>query len=175
MNVFLIWLGLMGVVGLLAAGCALCVWLERKVPVKRFDERQQEARGKGYRFGFWVGIAYNIILWIAAESADIGARDMGIWALAGVFLTLLSSEMYMMMTGAMLPFAQKFPVFLTVGYLATGAVWLHNAISDVSKQQALFGQHSIPWMELIISIAFFSMGLLYFIDWMKRRRSNDGE
>lgn len=173
MEVLWIWFGLLGAVTVLAAGCALCVWLERKLPVKRFDERQQEARGKGYRFGFWVSITYYLILLVAVESADIGAKEIAVWVFAGVMLQFLATEIYALMTGAMLPFAQKSTVFLFALYLLMGVMWLCMAFSSVEKEQALFGQYSIPWSKLIFSVMFFSFGVMYLIDWVKRRRSDN--
>lgn len=175
MNVFLIWLGLMGVVGLLAAGCALCVWLERKLPVKRFDERQQEARGKGYRFGFWVGVAYYLILWAVWGFSDTVPDDIFVWILAGVLLQLMACQVYTLVTGAMLPFAQKPTIFSCIIYFVLGISWLLNGVSSGAYQQAQDSSGVIPWEELIFSVTFFSMGVIYFIDWLKRRRCDDGE
>lgn len=173
MEVLWVWFGLLGGVAVLAAGCAFCVWLERKIPVKRYDERQREARGKGYRFGFWVGMAYYCILWIISECVDIDSKGVGVWILAGVFLQLLAAEIYTMITGAMLPFAQKPRVHVFVINFILGVMWLLNAFSTIEQQQVLFGQYSIPWPELILSVTFFSWGVIYLIDWLKRKRSDD--
>ena len=53
---------LLGILALLVAVCLGVVWLERRFPGKKFDERQKIARGNAYRLSSWVGNVYFLVI-----------------------------------------------------------------------------------------------------------------
>ena len=172
MNVVLIWLGLLAAVMVLLGVCALCLWLERKLPIKKYDERQQEARNKSYRFGFWIGVVYYFVLWIFLASEDTGSWDVASCVLAGFLLQLVAAQIYMLLTGSALPFSQK-PIAVAVlclSFMVNGITYLCRSIDTVKMEQAFFGRYSVPWTSLIISVAMLTLGILYFVEFIRIKK-----
>ena len=73
-------LTLLGIVFLVAL-CAVGIYVETKYPQKKFDERQQADRNKGYRFGFWFGIGSQFVGMIAVlHLSQGGLKDISVLA-----------------------------------------------------------------------------------------------
>lgn len=60
MTVLTIIITLLGI-GFLIVMCTVGIYMEAKYPQKKFDERQQADRNKGYRFGFWFGVGSQFV------------------------------------------------------------------------------------------------------------------
>lgn len=143
----------------------LCLLLERKIPVRKFDERQQASRAKAYRFGGWVGIVYYFALWVMLEKGML--QELVAEAVfGGILLQALAGYFYMFLTGSELPFSQK-PTLMFALYFALGLGQLCLACRNVSIEQAWLGTCTIPWYTLMASVAWLSMGVVHFFSWLK--------
>lgn len=89
MTVLTIVITLLGI-GFLIALCAVGICVEAKYPQKKFDERQQADRNKGYRFGFWFGVGGQFAGMIAVlllcrerqgDTAVLAAVEIGVMLL----------------------------------------------------------------------------------------------
>lgn len=170
MKLFLIWLSLVAVVVALAGICWLCLFLERKFPSKQYDERQLQARYKGYRFGFWVGIVYYFVAWVLTDILGKLADYSTELIFVGLMVQLLAGVIYMMLTGANLPLSQKPTPYLFALFFAVSGFSVINAYRSIRCEIGLYGEYQIPWKELVISVVWFALGVVYLISWLTRDR-----
>lgn len=146
----------------------LCLLLERKIPIRKFDERQQDARAKAYRFGFWVGMLYFLALWfllLFPTTKELLLEHIANAVAGGIFLQVLAGHFYMFLTGSDMPFSQK-PTLIFVVYYALGLMWIFSAYNRY-REQAWLGTYTIPWLDLMLATVWLTLGVLHFINWLK--------
>ena len=164
MDLLKVCLFMFGAVAVLFGVGWLWQFLDRKITSKQFDERQQLARGKGYRFGFWVGLVYFLLLFCLLSFGFL--KEYVVEAvMGGLLVQAISCHIYMFFTDSELPFSKK-PTLIFAAYYALGFAYLYLAYNEVRIQQ-FFGIQTIPWMKLMLAVTWLTLGLLYFLSWLK--------
>lgn len=165
LKVFLVWLMMLGGVGVLAGVCWLWLFIDRKRPSKHYDERQKTAQGKAYGIGFWLGIIYYLVVYGLLEK-EIWLEYASALVLGGLGIQLLSTAICLQMTGSGLPFTKK-PNMVFAMYLLLGILWMYTTVNSVYMERVLTGTFTMPWSRLIISVMFFSLGVVHLMIWLK--------
>ena len=164
MDLIKVYLWMIGAVAVLFGIGWLVHFLDRKITVKKFDERQQIGRDKGYRFAFWVGMLYFLALFCLLSFGCL--KDYVLEAvMGGLLLQAISCHIYMFFTDSELPFSKK-PTLIFAVYFALGFGYLYLAYDEVRIQQFL-GITAIPWVKLMLAVTWLTLGLLYFLTWLK--------
>lgn len=167
MDILLIWFGMLGAVVLLFLVAWGYLYIERKISESRRDERQVQADGKGLKFGFWVAIVYFFVVWIVISVVDVDMGIMKVLVLAGLMLSLVASQVAVLLTGAILPLS-TYPLFVTfLCFLMTG-VCLWNAFNYA--QMARFG---FVWTDLVFAATYCSYGVIQLVGWLRSRKKDE--
>jgi len=109
MSILKIALSLLAVLAGIVLLCLGVIYLEKKMPVKNFDERQKQAHGRAYRISYWVGLVYYLIAMLVCVN-QVGKEktiEPYLLFLFGIMLQLTVDATYRMMTNCDLPLYQK--------------------------------------------------------------------
>ena len=122
-----------GVAAALFGGCTLLVWLEKKVPPKQFDERQQIARGKAYKWAWLTGLCYFLVIAFADLVLPSGVQvDLFLLIMIGLTLEAFVCECYCCLHDAYLPLTRSPKANIIMLYVMTG-IYLLNAVNWVDR------------------------------------------
>lgn len=165
-------LGAVGVVAALVLGSFLALWLEKNWPGEQYDERQKIARGKAYRFAFWVGMVCYLammvyLLWIVEHEAAVEP-----FLLIYLIITVqfLAFHVYSLITGSALPFAGKpYAPMVSYGLLAV-MEFADFFTRDVKEVLPVLGTGASGWINLVAGMAFLLLAVMYLISWRIRER-----
>lgn len=162
---------LLGLLGLLVAVCVGIVWLERRFPGKRFDERQMAARGRAWRFSGIVGTVYYLLVFVYFLRCDSrGSFEIAPYLLmfGGIALSSLSFHIYCLLTHASLPLGDK-PFRSAITAAALAVMYFVRMGPD---PRGLFpeGWGSDFWIWLIFAVFWACMALIYLIDGLREVR-----
>ena len=160
---------IIGVLLLLAVLCWGVRWLERNVPLERYDERQNLARGNAFRVSFWVGM-----LWYAAAmlcaAGDMLPVDDWLLIYGGVMLQIMVFHIYCLMSGSALPLSAK-PLPTTLSYAILGVGQLWDTLTNMwVREMPLTGRGSNVWFHLTAAVCFFSLASMHLIQYFWERR-----
>lgn len=88
--------------------CVLLMWFAKKLPIKGFDERQQQARGKAANWALWTGFFY---FWAIAFLGILLPEEMKeywpILILVGLSLETLVYYVYCVVNDAHIPLLES--------------------------------------------------------------------
>lgn len=170
-------LGSLGITAMVAAACLIVVWLEKKRPSPQYDERQKAFRGNGYRFGFWVSMAYYLVV-MAYFCKQVGIQEKQIepWLLVlfGVILQLLAWYVYCLITGAAMPFTENGAIHAaTYGLMGIHAVRNFRTHGRRIPEVSLVGEGSTLLGYLMIAITAFLLAGLALLTLLRRKAEDD--
>ena len=156
---------LLGILALLVAVCLGAVWLERRFPGKRFDERQKIARGNAYRLASWVGNVYFlVILAIMLRWPDLSRYvEPYLLIFLGLELEVMVMHIYCIITHASLPLSEK-PGMAVGSYLIIGALYL--TMIDFSQPLELVGYGS----NRVICVYFLALAAMHILSLLRREK-----
>lgn len=148
---------LLGIMAALLLACCAVIWLERKFPGKKYDERQHDRRGRGYRFSWIVGGCYYlavtvILIW---QTGGEKAVEPYLLVFGGLVLQIAAFDCYNMLTDAALPPSQK-PLGYIVTAIMLGVLYL---ISVPPAELPLVGEGSEGWIWLMVGTVFLFRGI----------------
>ena len=162
---------LLGILALLVAVCLGAVWLERRFPGKRYDERQMAARGRAWRFSGIVGTVYYLLVFAYFLRCDSrGSFEIAPYLLmcGGIAISSLSFQIYCLLTHASLPLGDKpFRNAITAAALAVMSFARRGPDLPGFVQE---GWGSDFWVRLIVTVFWACMALIYLIDWLREAR-----
>ena len=85
------------------------VWVGKKFPSQRYDERQKIARGNAYRFAFWVGgacyLSMLILMIYGVEGRAVAEPYLLVYLCMAV--QALAFHIYCFVTRSAMPFDEK--------------------------------------------------------------------
>lgn len=152
---------LLGCIG----GLFLLAWfwryMDNKVPLEDYDERQQFYHGRAFRFAFFVGVVYYVV---AACILNVQRRNGADWiepdllVFIGVQLMICAFHFYCLLTQSALPFSDKGNGALA-NYAIMGTICLirFHWGSDYWDGMPLTGAGSAKWLHLIACITFYAL------------------
>lgn len=152
--------------------CLGVIYLERKVPVKQYDERQLHARARAHRLSFWVGFAYYLAVVILLIRQVEGAKTVEPFLLvfAGLILQALVLHTYSILSDAALPLSEK-PWYPIASFTFVGSVQLIRFFSELGRGlPSLTGRGAADWVFLLCGISFLYLSLLHLIQWLRGRK-----
>lgn len=114
---------------------ALLMWLEKKLPSRQYDERQQILRGKAHKWALITGFCYFFII-AALEAVLPGTvqADLFLVIMVGLSLEIFVLGCYCVFHDAYLPLTKSPKVTIIVLYVM-GAVHLIHAVSCVNSMK----------------------------------------
>lgn len=166
MTIFSAVLRMLGVAAVLLVLCFGIIQMEKDEKNEKFDERQQAARGKGYRFCFWVGAVYftGVMVYLMNCMERGPVMEGYLLVFFGILLEALALHFYCIVTHSDLPFAQKRKGAVTA-YLFCGAVQLLNLSSFAKRYEGLplTGKGSAKWIYLAAAVTFFLLAASHLV------------
>ena len=167
-----IWQGLLLSLGVLLGLIMLCIaviFLERKFPSEKYDERQKIARGNAYRVGFGVSaVYYLVILTVMVRQVDSPKTvEPYLLIFGGLLLQAMVMHIYCILTHAALPLSEK-PWIAVASYLFCGALYL--ATSDWSAPLTFVGYGSHRWTGLWMCVFFFALAVMHIVSLLRREK-----
>ena len=160
---------LLGVLALLAAVCLCAIWLERRFPGKKYDERQKISRGNAYRLGSWVGSVYFLtILAIMLRWPDFSKFiEPYLLIFLGLELEVMVMHMYCIITRASLPLSEK-PGMAIGCYLFVGAMYLTMNPSAEPLSLVGYGSNRVIWLSL--GVYFLALAAMHIVSLLYREK-----
>ena len=149
--------------------CAAVIFLERKFPSKKFDERQKAARGSAYRLSFLVGTVYYLVVLAVLLRQEHGPQTVAPYLLVfgGLELQVMVTHIYCILTHAAMPLSEK-PGAAVAGYLFCGLLYL--TMCDYTKPMPLVGAGSEAWVWLATMLSFFALAVMHIISLLRREK-----
>lgn len=163
---------------------ALVIWLERKIPSKRYDERQKEVRGKAYKWAYVVGLLYYGALILAIGLLPNGlSMNMDFAICIGLLLQVFVCEVYCSIRGAFFPFRRSPKANIIIGYIL-GAVFLYEGAMTVRSlgitleenylevikfrdvRLDAIGADVLAWLQMIVAVMFLVLATVQLIRYM---------
>lgn len=163
--------------------CVLLMWLEKKRPSKRFDERQERIRGKAANWALLVGMVYFCGIAIASILLHDEMREC--WfavVLTGIALELLVYYVYCIVNDAHIPLLKSPKQRIFWGYLcsitqfaaAATRVGANNLYFTETGEVAKRAFHETPldavaFTQLICGVLFVLLATMEMIRLLRRK------
>ena len=166
-----------GVMAALVALCWVVSFFQRNLPSEKFDERQQQVRGKANGLAFGFGYVYFLVLFAAMKLRWELPLEVSSLVLLGLLMQAMILHIYAMLHNAQLPLGQK-PWTSVIAYCITGLaqLWIfRNRMEylEIAKRAQEQGVDLLGvsvgsatedvYVILIFSVAFFSMAAMHLI------------
>ena len=168
----MIWTALLLMLGamlLLLGICAVYLRVERGWPKSDFDERQQIARGKGYRFAFWVGFLYYAGVGIYVAFADASSAVSSSLMLAGLMVTVSALEFYCVLTHASLPRWQN-TKWVGVGSILLGVANIGTSLRTILVESEFYTSLAGAYAKMFTGVCFIVLGTVHLIAFRRQER-----
>ena len=152
--------------------CMGVIYLEKKAPIKHFDERQKQSQGRAFRLSYWVSLVYYLIAMVICVNQVENEKTVEPYLLFffGIMLQLTVDATYRVMTGCDLPLYQKrggsMFGFLVVGILDIAYFFMSQDFAPLS----LVGYGTMPWLFLASGVYFVYLSGLHFIRFFRDRK-----
>lgn len=161
--------GMVGGLVLLVALCAVVIFMERRFPSEKYDERQKQARGNAYRLSFWVGAIYYLAIMTVMifQVENEKAVEPFLLVFGGLILQIMVMHIYCILTHSALPLSEK-PRVAIAGYFVCGLLQLLT--NNYSELFPLVGKGSEAWVRLMVAVSFFALAVMHVINRMRRER-----
>lgn len=160
-------------IAVLAAVCAIVVYLERNFPGEKYDERQKVARGNAYRLCFWVGMVYYLILipYLVMGVYDEWVVEPYLLVTIGFILQMLSFHIYCLMTHSALPLGEK-PIPTVVSYFLLGGMYLaqYLLLNTGGNTVDFSGYESVNGLRLLMALGFCFLAVVHLIAYLRKEK-----
>ena len=167
----------LGVLAALTALCWVVGFFQRKLPSEKFDERQQQVRGRANSLALTVGMLYYLVLFCLMGNGISLPLKASTMVILGVLIQLVVLNVFCLLGNANLPLGQN-PEAAILSYACTGFVqlWIfRNRMEYLKIVELALSQGVDPlgipleearedvYLFLIFSVMFFSMAALHLI------------
>lgn len=169
--------------------CALVIWLEKKFPPKKYDERQMQIRGKAYKWAFITCVVYFLAISVLDYLLPGGLQaDMFLLIWIGIFLGAVVCSVYCILNDAEIPLFRSAKTSYRLNFLL-GVLDLINAVMRVNGMRLSLTEElqiiekefnevtldatrnsAWAWGYLIMGIVFLCLGT---IEWIRYRRHKE--
>lgn len=173
-----IWKMLLWYLLALAAMVLLCLgvmFLERKFPGKKYDERQKQVRNNAYRLSFVLGIGYQLVMFLVTDLNKPLPLKISTLIFFGVLAQLLACHLYCLLNHAALPLGDK--AWANIGtYLLIGLGQLAGYYNSMDLFQQIGSQlgYTEPWDEIWVKLALaltcLTLSVLHLIAYFWKER-----
>lgn len=168
MELWLILLLMAGAVMLVFGICAFCLWVEKRLPVEKFDERQTADRCKGYRFAFFVGLVYYVAVFFYISVTDAPSAVARSLIPVGLAVMLMAVEFYCVLTHAAIPIWGS-PVKAMAGYFLIGAGNLGRALFNLLAESWRYADTTWLYADLFMGVCILGIGLVYLVQYLRNK------
>ncbi len=168
MELWLILLLMAGTVILVFGICALYLWIEKKLPAGKFDERQTVDRGKGFRFAFNMGLFYYMGAFFYILVTDAPSIVSCSLIMAGIAVMLMALEFYCVLTHAAVGRWMS-PVKAMVGYFLLGAIHLGIALYRLLLESWRYVDTTWLYAYMFMAVSFLGIGLVYLVQYLREK------
>lgn len=167
--------------------CALVIWMEKKFPSKCYDERQNEVRGKAYKWAFLVGVMYYAALTLVNVFLPSGVpMDMNFAICIGLALQAYVFAAYCGLRGAYLPLRRSPKVNIILMYIVGALHLFHGAnttrwlgiileenyleiIEFPYVRLGLTGDDIAAWLDIIMAVAWITLATIQLISYKRQQ------
>lgn len=152
--------------------CLGVIYLEKRIPVKQYDERQLSARARAHRLSFWVGYAYFLAVVIILMGQIDGEKKVEPFLLvfAGLILQALVLHTYSILSDAALPLSER-PLYPITCFTFVGCLQLTQFCNQLRWGiPGLTGRGAADWVFLMTGISFLYLSVLHLIQWLRGRK-----
>jgi len=158
-----------GILGVIFVMCLLAIFLERKFPSAKYDERQKLSRGKAYRVSFWMGAVYYLVVMAVMIFQVEKGKTIEPYLLIffGLIIQAMVFHFYCILTHAAIPLAEQSGIAV-VSYLVCGLAQLLT--NDYSGVWPLVGKGSEGWVRFVAGISFLILSLLHLVSILHREK-----
>lgn len=168
MELWLILLLMAGAVILIFGICALCLWIEKRFPSEKYDERQTVDRCKGYRFAFFVGLFYFIGVFFYIMETDVPSDVSGSLVLVGLTVMLMAQEFYCVLTNAAIDRWMS-PANAMVGYFLFGATQLGLALYRLLAESWRFKNTTWLYAYMFMAVGVIGIGVVHLVQYLRNK------
>lgn len=153
--------------------CLGVIYLEKRIPGKNYDERQNQSRARAHRLSFWVGFAYFLaVVILLIQQVDGGKKvEPFLLVFTGLILQALVLHTYSIFSDAALSLAEK-PWVAIVCFALVGCMQLTQFIMGCRQGiPGLTGREAADWIFMMTGTGFLYLSILHLIQWLRRERS----
>lgn len=185
---FLIALLIVAVITLVLIGAlALLMWLEKKLPSKRYDERQQILRGNAHKWALLIGFCYFLIIAMLECVLPSGIQaDLLLIVIVGIELEAYVLCFYCSFHDAYLPLTTSPKANIIVLYLLS-ATQFFGAVSRVDMMRVTItedglrkvnfgevmlscnGESAMVWGQLILAVMGITLATMELVRYMRNK------
>ena len=166
-----------GVMAALVALCWVVSFFQRNLPSEKYDERQQQVRGKANGLAFGFGYVYFLVLFAAMELGWDLPLDASSLVILGLLMQAIILHIYAMLHNAQLPLGQK-PWTSVTTYCITGFTHLmifrnrmeYLKIAELAMEEgvdmlgvSVESAREDVYLILIFAVMFFSLAAMHLI------------
>lgn len=171
----------------LTGALVLLMWLEKKLPSKQYDERQETIRGKAHKWALLIGFCYFIIIAVLELILSDGLQaDLFLVIMVGLGLEAFVLGCYCVIHDAYLPLTQSPKGNIIMLYIL-GAVQLINAASSVSRMRISLtgeelkvvdfeevvltatGESAYVWGFLMVAVMSVTLATMELVRYMRNK------
>lgn len=176
-----------GIALVLIGVLVLLTWLEKKLPSKQYDERQQTVRGNAHKWAFLTGFCYFVIIAMLEVILPDGVQaDLFLVIMVGLALEAFVLGCYCIFQDAYLPLTQSPKGNIIILYLL-GVVQLLNAASSVSRMRvspteeglkvvdfgevilSATGDSAVVWGLLMVAVMSVTLATMELVRYMRNK------
>ena len=166
-----------GVMAALVGLCWVVSFFQWNLPSEKFDERQQQVRGRANGLAFGFGYVYFLILFAAMKLGWKLPLEVSSLVLLGLLMQAMILHIYAMLHNAQLPLGQK-PWTSVTTYCIMGfaQLWIFRDRMEYLEVAKLAQEQGVDllgvsvesatedvYVILFISIMFFSLAAMHLI------------
>ena len=166
-----------GVMAALVGLCWVVSFFQKHFESEKFDERQQQVRGRANGLAFGFGYVYFLILFAAMKLGWELPLEVSSLVILGLMLQAMILHIYAMLHNAQLPLGQK-PWTAVTTYCITGfaQLWIFRDRMEYLEVAKLVREQGVDmlgvsvgsatedvYVILIFSVMFFSMAAMHLI------------
>ncbi|MBQ7000847.1 MAG: hypothetical protein IJN67_07360 [Oscillospiraceae bacterium] len=166
-----------GILAALVGLCAIVSFFQRHFESEKFDERQQQVRGKANGLAFGFGYVYFLVLFAAMKLGWKLPLDAASLVILGLLMQAMILHIYAMFHHAQLPLGKKhWTSVLAYGILGCSHLHLFRSnqetlrIAEIAAEQGVnmlgVGIESARedvYLMLVFSAVFFSLAAMHLI------------
>lgn len=165
MSILQVVFGLLGILLGIVLLCLGVIYLERKAPGEKYDERQKSMRGNAYRLSFFAGLIYYLVVTTILIRQVDGEKTVEPYLLIyfGLELQVMVLHTYCLLTHSALPLSEK-PATSIVCYTVSGLIqlgYIFNRLGDFPL--AMVGHGSAGWIHLTGGVFFLYLAAMHLL------------
>lgn len=158
--------------------CLAAVWLEKHLPGKSHDERQEQSQGRAYRLSFGIGLVYyGFVTALLMAQQKLGLTiEPYLLVFGGILLQVVVYRIYCMITQSFMRIFQKpagaILFDLIMGIVAIGCYRIsakHNLLEEMGYPA------SYEWIFLVLGVMFMFFAVCWLGQFLWQRLRGERE